>query len=76
MQLRDLTEVLDSMSDERLLELIRIRRYNRTVIRPAGKDRQRRAEKKGTQKRVSKVVDLLAGLSAEDKKQLLLDLGG
>lgn len=76
MQLEHLVKPLDQMSDDELMELLRQKRHNRTVARPAGKARAKRAERKGQQGRVSKVENLLAGLSEEQKRQLLLELGG
>jgi len=75
MQITDLITTLPNLSDEQLMELLRERRHNRTTIRPAGKARAKRVERKGLQGRVSKVENLLAGLTADQKAQLLLELG-
>lgn len=75
MQLKDLVKPLSEMSDDELMTLLREKRHNRTVARPAGKARAAREVKKGLQGRVSKVENLLAGLTDAQKAQLLLDLG-
>jgi hypothetical protein len=75
MQLADLVKPLDQCTDEELLERLRTIRNNRTSVRPAAKAHAKRAERKGLQTRVSKVENLIAGLSPEAIQQLLLELG-
>lgn len=76
MQLNDLVKPIEECSDEELLERLRAIRHNRTVVRPAAKSRAKREAKKGQQTRLNKVESLLAGLSEEQRKQLILELGG
>lgn len=71
MQLTDLVKPIDQLSDDELLEKLRMIRNNRSVVRPAGQARAVRAAKKGGQGRVSKVEDLLKGLTQEEIKLLL-----
>lgn len=76
MQLTDLVKPLDQCSDEELLERLRTIRHNRNTVRPAAKNHAKRAAKKGQQGRLSKVENLLSGLSEEERLQLLTELGG
>jgi hypothetical protein len=75
MQITDLVKPMDQCTDEELLARLRTIRANRTTIRPAGKARAKRAEKKGSQGRVNKLEALLNGLSEADKLALLAELG-
>lgn len=75
MQLENLVKPIDQLSDEELLERLRTIRSNRTSVRPAAKAHAKRAGRKGLQTRVSKVENLIAGLSPEQMQQLLLELG-
>jgi hypothetical protein len=76
MQLKDLVKPLDQLSDEELLERLRVSRHNRTVVRPAAESRAKRAAKKGSQTRVSKVESILDELTEAQKLELLRELGG
>lgn len=71
MQLKDLVKPLDQMSDEELMERLRVIRSNRVSIRPAAKAHAKRATKKGAAGRMNKVKDLLGGLSREELIALL-----
>lgn len=75
MQLKDLVKPIDQMSDDELLERLRQIRHNRNTVRPAAKSHAKRAARKGQQGRISKVENILAGLSDEQRQQLLLELG-
>ena len=75
MQLNDLVKPMEDMTDEELLERLRTIRHNRNTVRPAAKSHAKRAAKKGQQARVSKVENILASLSDEQRQQLLLELG-
>jgi len=75
MQLIDLVKPIEACSDEELLARLRVIRSNRDTIRPAGQARAKRAAKKGSQGRVSKVESILMGLTDAQKKQLILELG-
>lgn len=76
MQLKDLVTPLDQLSDEDLLERLRTSRHNRTTARPALQYHVKRAAKKGSQTRVSKVESILEGLTDAQKLELLRELGG
>ncbi len=76
MQLNDLVKPMDQCSDEELLERLRTIRHNRNTVRPAAKTHARKAAKKGMQGRVGKVDKLIAGLTPEQRAQLILELGG
>lgn len=71
MQLKDLTKPIDQMTDEELMERLRVMRHNRTTVRPAAKAHAKRAAKKGAQTRINKVDKLLEGLSREQVLALL-----
>lgn len=75
MQLGNLFKPIEEMSDEELRTRIQEIRHNRTVERPAGAARVKRAESKGRAAKINKAQSLLSGLSPEQLKQLLLDLG-
>ncbi len=79
MQLSDLVKPIDQMTDEELRERLRDIRHNRTVIRPASKKIKVKAAKKKEKvvvsKAAKKVDNILSGLTPEQIKQLLLDLG-
>ena len=76
MQLNDLIKPIDQCTDEELLERLRMIRNNRNTIRPAGQARVKRAAKKGSQGRVSKVESMIDGMTEEQKQQLILQLSG
>lgn len=75
-QLKDITKPIDQLSDEELLEQLRVMRHKRDVIRPARAKHVERAVTKVARKKVSTTEKLVAGLSAEDKARLLKELGG
>lgn len=76
MQLKDLFKPIEELSDEELKDRLREIRHNRTVERPAAKAHAKRTENKGRVTKVNKAQSLLSGLSAEDIKQLLLEMEG
>lgn len=75
MQLGNLFKPIEEMTDEELRARIQEIRHNRTVERPAAKAHAKRAESKGRVTKINKAQSLLAGLSPEQIKQLLLDMG-
>ena len=75
MQLNDLVKPIDTMTDDELLERLRFIRNNRNIVRPAAARHVKKAAKKGSQGRVSKVEALLAGLSDAERKSLMEELG-
>lgn len=75
MQLNDLVKPIEEQSDEELLERLRMIRNNRNTVRPAAASRAKRAAKKGSQTRVSKVEAILEGLTEAQKLELLRELG-
>lgn len=76
MQIHDLIKTLDQMSDEELLEHVRGMRHRRETLRPVAAKKAERAETKSTRTKVKKAVDLTAGLSEEQKAELIKLLGG
>lgn len=76
MQLNDLVKPIDQCSDEELLARLQVIRNNRNTVRPAGQARAKRATKKGAVTRINKVESLVAGMTEEQKQQLILQLGG
>ena len=75
MQLQDLIKPIEHQTDEELTARLQMIRHNRNTVRPAAASRAKKAAKKGTQARVSKVESLLEGLTPEQIQQLLIDLG-
>ncbi len=75
MQLNDLVKPIEQMTDEELLERLRVIRNNRNTVRPAAKAHAKRAAKKGAQTRMSKVEKMLAGMSEADRQAILAELG-
>jgi hypothetical protein len=73
MQLHDLHKPLDQLSDEELMERLRVSRHNRKTARPAAKAHAKRATNKVENKKVAKTEDLLksSGLSTEELIALL-----
>lgn len=71
MQMTELIKPIEEMTDEQLLERLRMVRANRTTVRPAAQAHAKRKEKKGSQGRVSKVESLLQGLTPDEIKMLL-----
>lgn len=76
MQMQDLIKPIEQMTDEELMERLRTIRSRRTAERPAAKAHAKRAAKKGAVTRIKKVDDMFAGMSAEEKQQLIKLLGG
>lgn len=74
MQLTDLVQPIDKMSDDELLERLRQVRHSREVVRPAAKARVARVEKKVSRTRVKKSEDLLSGLSEAERNELIRQL--
>jgi len=75
MQLLDLIKPLESMSEEELREHLRTIRNNRTLLRPAAKAHAKKAAKKGSQGRVTKVEHLVGAMTEAEKAELLKQLG-
>lgn len=75
MQLSDLVKPLDQMSDDELRESLKTLRHRRSVERPALAKHKAKAEKKEAAPKMTKVKNLLAGLSPEDMANLLKQLG-
>lgn len=76
MQLKDLVKDISKMSDEELREHVRGIRHNKYVARPAAAKR-RADERKGTVKKVTNKIDKIVGnLSAEERANLIKQLGG
>ena len=71
MQLKDLIKPITDMTDEELMERLRVVRRSRMVIRPAAKARAKRDAKKGASARINKVEALLETLSREELMKLL-----
>lgn len=74
MQLKNLIQPLDKMSDEELQERIREIRHNRTTIRPAAKARESKTAKKGNVTRISKAESILATMTLEERKMMIEQL--
>ena len=74
MQLFDLVKPLDKMSDEELMEHVRAMRHRRDSRRPVAVKKAARTEKKASQKKVSGVEKLLAGLSEAERNALIESL--
>ena len=70
MQLQNLVRTLDSMSDDELLERLRIVRHSREVGRPTARKRDA-PERKASKARVSATTKLLDGLSDEERQALI-----
>lgn len=80
MKLQDLAKPIDQMSDDELLERLRVIKHNRFVERPAVKAREEKAEKKERKtvmKKASNKIDkMLEGMSEEQRLNLIKLLGG
>lgn len=74
MQIHDLVKPIDQLTDDELYEHIRLVRHRREVARPAAKARVARAEKKETRAKTSKVTNLVANMSPEDRAALIAAL--
>ena len=75
MQLSDLVKPIDQQTDEELLERLRAIRHNRTVERPAAKRHAKKAVKKISNAKVSKISSLVEGLNQDEIQKMLLLLG-
>lgn len=74
MQLQDLVKPLEQLTDDELRQKLQEIRHKRNHIKPAAKAHAKKAVKKGSQGRVSKVEDMFAGMSEADKQALLVQL--
>ena len=75
MKLPDLTKNISNMSTEDLLAHVRTIRHTKYVAKPAVKHRADEAEKKEKNTKIRSVNKMLDGMSADEKRQLLLELG-
>lgn len=75
MQLENLFKPIGDLTDEELKQRLQEIRHNRETVRPAAKAHAKRTESKGKTARFNKVESLLAGMSPEDIRQLLLEVG-
>lgn len=76
MQLPDLVgKSIEEMTDEELLEKLRQTRHNRNNQRPKVAKKSATSAAKAAHKRVSAVQGMLAGLSDEEREQLVKQLG-
>ncbi len=76
MQLKDLIKPLDDMTDDELRDHLRRIRNNRTKVKPATVNREKREAKVGNQGRINQVEDLFGNLSEEDRLALIKQLKG
>jgi DNA-binding MarR family transcriptional regulator len=76
MDLSNLIKPIDMMSDEELLERIKELRHRREVLRPAATAHKQKAAKKKVAPVVNKLEKLLAGMSEEERAELLRSLEG
>jgi uncharacterized tellurite resistance protein B-like protein len=76
MQLQDLVKPIDEMTDEELRARLREIRHKREIVRPAAKKHIERAKKKGAVTRINKAAELFAGMSEEEKAELIKALEG
>lgn len=74
MQTPELIKTLDQMTDDELLERLRTVRHNREVARPVATKKAATAEKKTSRKRVTDLDKLLAGMTEEERQQLINSL--
>jgi len=74
MDLSKLVKPIDLMTDEELRERLKEIRHRREVIRPAAANRKQKAAKKTVAPVASKLEKLLAGMSPEERAQLLSEL--
>ena len=76
MQLQDLVKSVEAMTDDELRERIKQIRHTRETVRPAAKKHVEKAAKKGNVGRINKAADLFAGMSEEEKAEIIKALGG
>jgi len=74
MNLDDLIEPIDGLTEDELIQRLRNIRRRREVVKPATVNRNKRVAQKGGQARVSKVEALLADLTPEELEKLLSEL--
>jgi DNA-binding MarR family transcriptional regulator len=74
MQTPQLVKTLDQMTDDELLERLRTVRHNREVARPVAAKKAVTVEKKATRKKVNDLDKLLAGMTEEERQQLIASL--
>lgn len=71
MQLPDLVKPIDQCTEEELLERLRRVRHNREIAHPVAAAKEARAEKKTSNKRMSALEKLVAGMSEADRIKLI-----
>lgn len=76
MKFKDITKDLSKMTDDELRQHIQHVRHTKYVAKPAKAKIISDAVKKDTRKKVSAIDKLLSGMSEEERKQLILQLGG
>jgi hypothetical protein len=76
MQLRDLVKNISTMTDAELQEHVRSIRHNKYVARPAAAKRRADENKKTTRVTTNKIDKAIAGLTAEQRADLIKQLGG
>lgn len=74
MQLKDVTVLLSSLTDEELIEKLRQVKTNREVIRSAVRKRTERVEKKASRTRLTATTKLFEGLTDEERQELIRKL--
>ena len=74
MNIDDIVDPIEDLTEAELIQRLRDIRRRRESIKPATVNRNKRAAKKGSQSRVSKVEALLAGLSEAEIETLLAQL--
>lgn len=75
MQLKDLVKRVEDMTDEELREHVRALRHSRTVTRAAHKKHKEKPAKQAHKVKENKLDKLIADMSPDQVKQLLLQLG-
>lgn len=76
MQLSDLLKPMDQMTNEELLERLKVIRHNRDTVRPAAKAREKKESKKGAVTRINKMDDLFDKMTPAQKAEFIKQLGG
>ena len=75
MQMNDLVQPIDKMTDDELRERLRNLRHRRQVERPASKNIAKRAISKGKTTRINKLEALLSNMSETERQLLIAQLG-
>lgn len=75
MQLNNLIQPLEDMSDEELKQRLFDLRHRRETERPVAKKKMQKAAKKASNKKVSSAEKMLANLSPEELAALMKELG-